>query len=47
VPLVLSDKILITKIFTKKEEVTGGWRKLRNKELHNMCSSHYIIAMIN
>jgi hypothetical protein len=45
-PVVLSDKILITKFFTKKEEVTGDWGKLCNKALHNMYSSHYVIAMI-
>jgi hypothetical protein len=29
-----------------KEEVTGGWRKLHNEELHNMYSSLSIIRMI-
>jgi hypothetical protein len=47
VPVVVSDKILITKFFTKEEEVTGGWRKLRNKELHNMYFSHHIVTVIN
>jgi hypothetical protein len=23
----------------KTEELTDGWRKLRNEELHNVCSS--------
>jgi hypothetical protein len=23
----------------KRDEVTGGWRKLRNEELHKLCSS--------
>jgi hypothetical protein len=27
--------------------VTGGWRKLHNEELHNLCSSPNIIIMIN
>jgi hypothetical protein len=30
----------------KRDEVTGGWRKLRNEELHNMYSSLSIIRMI-
>jgi hypothetical protein len=30
----------------KREEVTGGWRKLQNEELHNLYSSPSIIRMI-
>jgi hypothetical protein len=30
----------------KREEVTGGWRKLHNEELHNLYSSPGIIRMI-
>jgi hypothetical protein len=30
----------------KRDEVTGGWRKLRNEELHNVYSSPSIIRMI-
>jgi hypothetical protein len=30
----------------KRGEVTGGWRKLRNEELHNLYSSPNIIKMI-
>jgi hypothetical protein len=26
----------------KGEGVTGGWRKLHNEELHNLCSSRVI-----
>jgi hypothetical protein len=30
----------------KRDEVTGGWRKLHNEELHNLYSSSVIIRMI-
>jgi hypothetical protein len=30
----------------KADEVTGGWRKLHNEELHNLYSSAGIIRMI-
>jgi hypothetical protein len=30
----------------KRDEVAGGWRKLRHEELHNMYSSPSIITMI-
>jgi hypothetical protein len=30
----------------KRDEVTGGWRKLRNEELHNLYSSPSIIRVI-
>jgi hypothetical protein len=30
----------------KKDEVIGGWRKVHEKELHNMYSSPSIIRMI-
>jgi hypothetical protein len=30
----------------KRDEVTGGWRKLRNEELHSLYSSPSIIRMI-
>jgi hypothetical protein len=30
----------VLRIFgSKRDEVTGGWRKLRNEELHNLYSS--------
>jgi hypothetical protein len=30
----------------KRDEVTGGWRKLHNEELHNLYSSPNIITII-
>jgi hypothetical protein len=30
----------------KRDEVTGGWRKLHNKELHSLYSSPSIIRVI-
>jgi hypothetical protein len=30
----------------KRDEVTGGWRKLHNEELHSLYSSPSIIRMI-
>jgi hypothetical protein len=39
-------KWVLRRIFgPKRDEVTGGWRKLRNKELHNLYSMSYIIRM--
>jgi hypothetical protein len=29
-----------------KEEVTGGWRRLNNEELHNFYSSHIKIICL-
>jgi hypothetical protein len=38
---------VLEKIFgPKRDEVTGGWRKLHNEELHNLYSSPSIIRMI-
>jgi hypothetical protein len=30
----------------KRDEVTGGWRKLHNEKLHNLYSSPSIIRII-
>jgi hypothetical protein len=30
----------------KRDDVTGGWRKLHDEELHNLYSSPSIIRMI-
>jgi hypothetical protein len=43
---VLENKVL-RKIFEpKRDEVMGGWRKLRNEELHNLYPLPSIIRMI-
>jgi hypothetical protein len=31
---------------SRRYEVTGGWRKLHNEELHNLYSSPSIIGMV-
>jgi hypothetical protein len=30
----------------KRDEVTGGWRKVHNEELHNVYTSPSVIRMI-
>jgi hypothetical protein len=38
---------MLRRIFgPKRDEVTGGWRKLHNEELHNLYSSPSIIRII-
>jgi hypothetical protein len=38
---------VLRRIFgSKRDEVTGGWRKLHNEELHNLYSSPSIIRVI-
>jgi hypothetical protein len=38
---------MLRRIFgLKRDEVTGGWRKLHNEELHNLYSYPSIIRMI-
>jgi hypothetical protein len=39
------DKRVLRKIFGPKDEVTGRWRKLHNKELHNLYSSPSILII--
>jgi hypothetical protein len=44
---ILSSRLLSRRIFgSKRDEVTGGWRKLHNEELHNLYSSLSIIRMM-
>jgi hypothetical protein len=43
--MVLENRVL-RKIFgPKRDELTGGWRKLHNEKLHNLYSSPSIIRM--
>jgi hypothetical protein len=38
---------VLKKIFgPEREKVAGHWRRLRNEELHNFCSSPNIIRVI-
>jgi hypothetical protein len=38
---------MLRRIFgPKRDEVTGGWRKLNNEELHNLYCSPSIIRMM-
>jgi hypothetical protein len=43
---VFEDRILKRIFGPKRDEVTGGWRKLHNEELHNLYSSPSIISII-
>jgi hypothetical protein len=42
---VIENRVLRRIFGTKKDEVTGGWRKLYNEELHNLYSSPSIITI--
>jgi hypothetical protein len=42
----VSERVLRGIFGPKRDEVTGGWRKLHNEELHNLYSSPSIIRMI-
>jgi hypothetical protein len=33
-------------IWTTREEVAGGWRRLRNEELHNLYTSRDIVRVM-
>jgi hypothetical protein len=44
---VFENRVLRRIFGAKRDEVTGGWRKLHNEELHNLYSSPSIIRMIN
>jgi hypothetical protein len=38
---VFENRVLRRIFGPKRDEVTGGWRKLHNEELHNLYSSPY------
>jgi hypothetical protein len=44
---MFKDRVLRRICGTMGDEVTGGWRTLRNEELHNLYSSPSIIRMTN
>jgi hypothetical protein len=43
---VFQNRVLRRIFGPKRDEVTGGWRKLHNEELHDLYSSSSIIRMI-
>jgi hypothetical protein len=43
---MFGNKVLRRIFGPKKDEVTGGWRKLRNEELHDLYSSPSIIRIV-
>jgi hypothetical protein len=43
---VFENKVLRRIFEPKRDEVTGGWRKLHNEELHNLYSSPSIIRIM-
>jgi hypothetical protein len=43
---VFENRVLRRIFGLKRDEVTGGWRKLHNEELHSLYSSPSIIRMI-
>jgi PAS domain-containing protein len=43
---VFENRVLRRIFGSKRDEVTGGWRKLYNEELHNLYTSPSIIRMI-
>jgi hypothetical protein len=45
--LRVSENRVLREIFgPKREEVAGGWRRLHNKELHNLCASPGIVRVM-
>jgi hypothetical protein len=43
---VFESRVLIKIFGSKREELTGGWRKLHHEELHDLYSSPNIITVI-
>jgi hypothetical protein len=44
---VFENRVLRRILGPKRDEVTGGWRKLHNEELHNLCYSPSVISIFN
>jgi hypothetical protein len=44
---VFENRVLRRIFAPKRDEMTGGWRKLHNEELHNLYSSPSIITMVD
>jgi len=45
-PRVFKNRVLRRIFGSKRDEVTGDWRKLHNEELNDMCSSPIIFQVI-
>jgi hypothetical protein len=45
-PRIFENRILDRMFAPKRDEATGGWRKLNSEELHNLFSSPNIIGQI-
>jgi hypothetical protein len=43
---VFENRVLRRIVGPKRDEVTGGWKRLHNEELHNLYCSPGIIRMI-
>jgi hypothetical protein len=43
---VFENRVLRRIFVPRKEEVTGGWRKLHNEKLHNLNSSPSLISVV-
>jgi hypothetical protein len=43
---VFENRVLRRIFGPKRDQVSGGWRKLHNEELHNLYSSPSIIRMM-
>jgi hypothetical protein len=43
---VFENRVLRRILGSKRDEVTGEWRKLHNEELRDLCSSPGVIRMI-
>jgi hypothetical protein len=44
---VFENRVLRGIFGPKRDEVTGGWRKLHNEELHNLYCTPHVIRIMN